>query len=282
MSRPAAAQWRTSAAQVLVDDLDHPVLEGDAAHHLGRVLRLRAGASVTASDGAGGWRPCTFDGDSSLVPDGPVLHEPAPAYPVTVGFALVKGQKPELVVQKLTELGVDRIVVFSAERSVVRWDEQRAAKQFERLDRVAREACAQCRRLWTPTVVPGTIAELLGRGAVAADAGGRPMRRDDHLVVVGPEGGWAQGELVTPAGEAERVALGEHVLRAETAAITAGVLLTTLRAGLVDAADAVPDTADPAPGVASPTPDVTGSSDFTQSGPVGTSSHGAAGHVDAE
>jgi 16S rRNA (uracil1498-N3)-methyltransferase len=282
VSSPAAAPWRTSAAQVLVQDLDHPVLDRDVAHHLGRVLRLRAGASVTASDGAGGWRPCTFDGDAALVPDGPAHQEPAPAYPVTVGFALVKGQKPELVVQKLTELGVDRIVVFSAERSVVRWDEQRAAKQFERLDRVAREACAQCRRLWTPTVVPGTIAELLGRGAVAADAGGRPLRRHDHLVIVGPEGGWAEGELVTPAGEAERVALGEHVLRAETAAITAGVLLTSLRAGLVDAADPVPGAGGPAPGVASPAPDVTGSSDFTQSGPVGTSSHGGAGHVDAE
>jgi 16S rRNA (uracil1498-N3)-methyltransferase len=233
MVTPDPAPWRDAAAQVLVGDLADPALEDDVAHHLGRVLRLRAGATVTATDGVGGWRRCTFDGAAGLTPEGEPRREPAPEYPVTVAFALVKGQKPELVVQKLTELGVDRIVPFAAERSVVRWDAERAAKQLDRLARVAREACAQCRRLWTPEVVPGTVAELLGRGAVAADAGGRPLRREDHVVMVGPEGGWADGELATPTGEAERVALGEHVLRAETAAITAGALLTTLRAGLV-------------------------------------------------
>jgi RsmE family RNA methyltransferase len=60
------------------------------------------------------------------------------------------------------------------------------------------------------------------------------MRSTDRIVMVGPEGGWADDELAGDDGMAvERVALGEHVLRAETAAITAGVLLTTLRAGLV-------------------------------------------------
>lgn len=232
------APWRSAAAQVLVEDLVAPELDRDAAHHLGRVLRLRSGAEVCATDGAGGWRRCRFDGADGLDPGGEVQRVDAPAYPVTVGVALVKGEKPELVVQKLTELGVDRIVVFAAQRSVVRWDDERAAKQLERMRRVAREACAQSRRLWLPVVDLASLSELVAGGAVAADAGGRPMRATDRTVLVGPEGGWADGELDAAGnGTVERVGMAEHVLRAETAAITAGVLLTTLRAGLAAPAD---------------------------------------------
>ncbi len=231
------APWRSAAAQVLVADLAAPELDRDAAHHLGRVLRLRAGDEVCATDGVGGWRSCTFDGDGALELRAEVEQVPAPTSPVTVGFALVKGAKPELVVQKLTELGVDRIVVFAARRSVVRWDDERSARHRERLARVAAEACAQCRRLWLPSVEVGQLGELLRDGAVAADAGGRPLRAGDRAVVVGPEGGWDDDELQVDDGTVERVALGEHVLRAETAAITAGALLTTLRSGLVAPAE---------------------------------------------
>ena len=230
---PDPAPWRSAAAQVLVADLAEPELDRDAAHHLGRVLRLRAGDEVCATDGAGGWRSCTFDGAASLEPRAEVEQAPAPTSPVTVGFALVKGAKPEMVVQKLTELGVDRIVVFAARRSVVRWDDERSAKHLERLARVAAEACAQSRRLWLPSVEVGQLADLLRDGAVAADAGGRALRAGDRAVVVGPEGGWDDDELRDADGTDARVALGEHVLRAETAAITAGALLTTLRSGLV-------------------------------------------------
>jgi 16S rRNA (uracil1498-N3)-methyltransferase len=228
-----SAPWRSAAAQVLVEDLASPELDRESAHHLGRVLRLRPGAEVCATDGAGAWRRCRFDGAGAIEADGDVECHGAPAYPVTVAFALVKGDKPELVVQKLTELGVDRIVPFAARRSVVRWDDERAAKQLDRMRRVAREACAQSRRLWLPEVVMGGLGWLAGDGAVAADAGGRPLGRADRIVVVGPEGGWDDDELEVSGRSLDRVGLGDHVLRAETAAITAGVLLTTLRAGLV-------------------------------------------------
>jgi 16S rRNA (uracil1498-N3)-methyltransferase len=247
-----ATPWRRAAAQVLVEDLATPELHDEAAHHLGRVLRLRAGDEVCATDGVGGWRPCRFDGRDALEPLDQVRHQAAPTYPVTVAFALVKGDKAELVVQKLTELGVDRIVPFVAQRSVVRWDDARAAKHLERMRRVAIEACAQSRRLWLPSIGWGeqggalvTVDELVaagaGGGVVAADAGGRPPTGEDRMILVGPEGGWADGELDRSPNPVERVALGEHVLRAETAAITAGVVLTTLRAGLVRPAGAPPD-----------------------------------------
>lgn len=229
---PRDLRWRDAAAQVLVDDLDAPALGDAELHHLSRVLRLRPGAVVCASDGAGGWRLCTFSGTSELEDRGVHGRHPAPRYPVAVGFALVKGDKPELVVQKLTELGVDRIVMFGARRSVVRWDAARAERHLQRARRVAREACAQSRRLWLPTVELAQLESLVGEGVAVAEAGGRPIGETDRMVLIGPEGGWERSEL----GGRETVALGSEVLRAETAAIAAGTLLCALRGGYACAA----------------------------------------------
>ncbi|MDQ2677526.1 MAG: 16S rRNA (uracil(1498)-N(3))-methyltransferase [Actinomycetota bacterium] len=224
------APWRDAAALVFVDSLETPVLAEADHHHLARVLRLRPGVELCATDGAGGWRRATFDGTARLVPLGDVGVEPRPSPPLTVAFALVKGEKPELVVQKLTELGVDRIVPVDARHSVVRWDEERARKHLERLRRVAREACSQCRRLWVPEVDEvRSVAALRAEGAVLAHVGGRPLRRGDTVIAVGPEGGWSDDEL----DGADTVTLGAHVLRAETAAITAGALSAALRLGAV-------------------------------------------------
>jgi 16S rRNA (uracil1498-N3)-methyltransferase len=214
-----------------VADLDRPSLDPDDRHHLERVLRLRSGELVTASDGRGGWRPCRLGPE--LDPTGDVARDPPPSPPVVVAFALVKGERPEWVVQKLTELGADRIVPFAAARSVVRWDAERAARQVERLRRVAREAAGQCRRTWLPAVEDmATFEQLAGRpGAVLADRDGEPPWLPvGGPVLVGPEGGWSDEER---AGGLPRMALGPHVLRAETAAVAVGTLLGALRAGLV-------------------------------------------------
>ncbi|MEX0766845.1 MAG: RsmE family RNA methyltransferase [Microthrixaceae bacterium] len=232
--------WRSAAAQVLVTDLAAPELEPADLHHLQRVLRLRVGDQLCATNGHGGWRTCAFLGTEQLESLSELHQEPPPEYTVTVGFALVKGDRPELVVQKLTELGVDQIWPFMSHRSVVRWDEQRAEKQLTRLRRVAQESCAQSRRLWLPQVgypsnpdQPLPAAGLAGfrevctQGAVLAQMGSRDLHPTDRTVLIGPEGGWEK----TECEGADCVGLGEHVLRAETAAITAGVLLTAQRAG---------------------------------------------------
>ena len=225
---------RSSSAHVFVADLDVPALDPDDEHHLGRVLRLQAGETVSASDGAGAWRPCAWTGDGRLEPAGEVVRVPAPVPPVTVGFAPVKGDRPEWVVQKLTEVGVDRIVVLAAARSVVRWEGDRAARHLERLGKVAREAAMQSRRARLPEVVgvvPFEAAVGDGSGAVAlAEPGGAPPSLDRPVVLVGPEGGWSGDEL---GADVPRVDLGPTVLRAETAAVAAGVLLCALRARLV-------------------------------------------------
>ena len=218
---------RTAAAHVFVDDLDDLVLEGDDAHHLTRVLRLRDGESVTASDGSGRWRRCRFTA-SVLVADGDIEVDDPPAG-VTVLFALGKGDKPETVVQKLTELGVSRVVPFVAERSVVKWDADKARRNVERLRKVAREAAMQSRQVFLPLIddVQSSLHEavsLVGDVAVA-EPGGPDLDGSVAAVAVGPEGGFTPDEL---SGQ-RTVSLPGGILRAETAAVVAGALLVDRR-----------------------------------------------------
>lgn len=239
--RPGGAGRATQgrAGWVFVDDLEALELAPGDAHHLGRVLRLRAGEAVGASDGRGRWRACAVAAAGAqgvrLEAAGPVVAERAPHPPVTVGFSLVKGDRPELVVQKLTELGVDRILPLAAARSVVRWDPDRAARGVGRLRQVAREAAMQCRRPRLPevaevTTVAAAAAALGGSGGLChQDGAERPSLRRP-AVLVGPEGGWDEAEL---ACGLPTVGLGPTTLRAETAAIAAAVLLCGLRSSTV-------------------------------------------------
>jgi 16S rRNA (uracil1498-N3)-methyltransferase len=236
-----------AASQVFVDDPGQPLLSDDDAHHLGRVLRLRAGEEVIAADGRGHWARAVWRGTRALQPlttgsgvggDGAVQTETRTEPALTVAFAPVKGERPEWVVQKLTELGIDRIVPLRTERSVVRWTGARGQASVEKLRRVAREAAAQCRRVWLPevcdTIAFADLQALGGPGEVvlAQLSGDRPALAQ-HVVAVGPEGGWSTDEI---ASGLPTVGFGLSVLRAETAAVTAGALLASLRTGTVAAA----------------------------------------------
>jgi 16S rRNA (uracil1498-N3)-methyltransferase len=220
-----------AAPHVLVDDVTAPTLDAEALHHLGKVRRLRTGDPLSASDGRGAWRACRFTGGARLEVTGDVVQVPVPTPQITVAFALTKSDKPDLVVQKLTELGIDRIVPFRAERSVVRWDEAKAARQHGRLVAIARAACEQAHRCWLPVVEPVTdVADLASRGAVRLDRGTAALSLEHPVVAVGPEGGWSETER---SALPRSMGLGPHVLRAETAAITAGAVLGAMRSGLV-------------------------------------------------
>jgi 16S rRNA (uracil1498-N3)-methyltransferase len=227
-----------SAAHVFVDTLSPGslLMSEEDRHHLDRVLRLRPGEEVTASDGRGHWCPCRYAGAGRLAVEGPVEFVAAGAPLITIGFALTKGDRPEWVVQKLTEVGVDHIVPFVGSRSVVRWDPQRADRHLERLRAIARGAAMQSRRLWLPAVGDvGTFASVTadsGSTAALAQPGGGRLSLVRPTVLVGPEGGFSETELGSglPA-----VDLGPSVLRAETAALAAGILLCALRVGLVSA-----------------------------------------------
>ncbi len=234
----------SAKAMVFVDDPTAPVPARGDARHLLDVLRLRPGEVVVACDGTGSWVPCRVSGTPGaggsadpgavLVPDGGVTTEPRSEPVVTVAFVPAKGDRPEWVVQKLTELGVDRIVPIRSRRSVVRWDGDRADRAVERLRRVSREAAAQCRQPWLPEVTGITtvaaMAPHAGGPPALAHPGGGPPSLTRPAIAIGPEGGWDEDEL---AGSDATVGLGPTVLRAETAALVAGAILCGLRSGVI-------------------------------------------------
>ena len=236
---PGTAPDGRGGPHAFVADLAAPLLDEADHHHLARVLRLRDGDAMTLGDGRGAWRPGRFRLDPGMGPeaDGEVVEVAPSERPVTVAFSLIKGGRPELVVQKLTELGVDQILPLAAERSVVRWDDAKAVANLERFRRVAREAAMQSRRVYLPEVLAvGEPADVADGPAVAvAEPGGEPLGAPGagpvDVVLVGPEGGWTDDEL---AGR-RTVGLGSTVLRAETAAIAAGTLLVALRDGRLTA-----------------------------------------------
>lgn len=215
---------------MFVDDVDAPILADDDRHHLARVRRIRDGAPITICDGAGRWRPARFGDDIELEGEVVVVRRPQPS--ITIAMAAVKADRTSYAVQKLTEIGVDRIVILHTERSVVRWEGAKSAKSLHRLQTIARSAAEQSRQVWIPLVEgPFSLADIAAEAGVAiAERGGSVVNLSTPTLLVGPEGGWTQGEL---EADVPRVSLGPGVLRAETAAVAAGVLLTALRTGLV-------------------------------------------------
>lgn len=224
---------------VLCADLASCAISDEDRHHLSRVLRLRDGDPLTLTDGAGSWRAAVFGPAIEPTSDCAFIDQPTPE--LTIGFAVVKSAKPSLIVQKLTELGIDRIRPFHAERSVAQWDASKAEKSQQRLERVVREALMQSKGVWLPTLTPVvSLDELIsdeadaGRMVMRADFGGEALEAlpepergtPGPVVLVGPEGGWTESERSAVHAS---VSLGTTVLRAETACISAGVLLTARR-----------------------------------------------------
>ncbi len=225
-------------------------IEGDDGHHLGRVRRLTVGEAFTAADGAGRWRRYVVTDVSrgglrgSAGSDDHVHEEPRPRPEISVAFAVTKGDKPQRVVSALTELGVDRIVPVRSARSVVRRDPGRAASAARRLRVVAREAACQSRRArlpeiadeieWSELQAPdGATIVVAERGASRPPGGDTPIDPGPNgwFLLVGPEGGFAPGELAD-LGVTETLAVGPFVLRSATAAVAAASILVASRARL--------------------------------------------------
>jgi 16S rRNA (uracil1498-N3)-methyltransferase len=219
-------------------------LTDQARHYLRDVLRLSPGAAVELFDGRGGaWEAIVEPGFAALA-----VGAPRPALargPVlSLLFALSKGEKGDLVVQKATELGVARLCPWTAERSVVRLEAGKGLERAARWGRIAAEAARQCGRADLPVVEApvGLVAALAAvpaghRLVVLHGPGGAPLGdlglegAPGVALVVGPEGGLTEGELeACQRAGAVRGALGPRTLRAETAAI-AGVAALQAVAG---------------------------------------------------
>ncbi|MDT0201080.1 16S rRNA (uracil(1498)-N(3))-methyltransferase [Nocardioides sp. AE5] len=211
---------------------------GDEAHHAVAVRRIRVGEQVVLTDGAGiaATGTVTGTGKRRLDVEVTALEEAAlPTPQVTVVQALPKGDRGELAVEVLTEIGVQRIVPWAAERSVAVWRGERAAKSHAKWANTAREAAKQARRSWFPEVteLAGTAAvvEMLAgvdTAVVLHEAATVPLvdvplsASGTIALVVGPEGGISDKELelFTAAGVTP-VRMGQEVMRTSTAGVAA-------------------------------------------------------------
>lgn len=215
---------------------DEVVVEGDEARHAVVVRRTRLGEEIVLVDGAGTAATCSVTATSKTSLSATVSSvalTPAPVPRVTVVQAIPKGDRAELAVEVLTEIGVDRIVPWAASRSVGVWRGERAAKSLARWRSTARESGKQSRRSWLPEVTsmmttPEVVAlvEEADLAVVLHEAAGAPMSAlsldgvATILVVVGPEGGITDEEL-TALRAAHVVRMGEPVLRTSTAGVAA-------------------------------------------------------------
>jgi 16S rRNA (uracil1498-N3)-methyltransferase len=222
-------------------------LTGAEAHHAGTVKRLAVGEPAWLADGHGGLaetRVAEVGRERVLftVLLRRRLPEPKPRF--TVVQALPKGERAELAVELLTELGVDEIVPWAASRSVAVWRGEKAARGVQKWRRSAQEAAKQSRRGRIPEVAEladtAAVAERVAAAGIAfvldsdaelALAAVDPPAVGEVLLVIGPEGGLAPAELelFTAAG-ARPVRLGAEVLRTSTAGAAALAVLS-VRAG---------------------------------------------------
>jgi 16S rRNA (uracil1498-N3)-methyltransferase len=215
---------------------DRVVVEGDEARHAVVVRRIRVGEQVVLVDGVGTSATCevTETSKSTLVATvSSVSVTSAPTPHVTVVQAIPKGDRGELAVEVLTEIGVDRIVPWAASRSVGVWRGDRAPKSLAKWRSSAREAGKQSRRSWLPEVTAmASLAEvvaLVGEADLAVvlhEGAAAPLSSlslegvGSLVVVVGPEGGITDEEL-SDLGAGHVVRMGESVLRTSTAGVAA-------------------------------------------------------------
>jgi 16S rRNA (uracil1498-N3)-methyltransferase len=211
------------------------VMEGEAAHHLGRVLRAQQGQLYELSDGTKVWlgriEIVTRDSvEFSLVEEIPAHHPPLQT---TLLLSVVKFDSFEWALEKATELGVGRIVPLAAARSEKALLAA-AVKRAERWKKLLLEASQQSRRVQLPILDslagPEAAFAAFNHGvriflSEAPDA--KPLREvlrnqqaNSAVLAIGPEGGWTDAELVAArAAQFQDASLGKLILRAETAVV---------------------------------------------------------------
>ena len=226
------------------------MLDGAEGRHATTVRRLGPGEHVDLTDGAGTMASCVITAARPGVLDLTVLervYQPAPVPRITVVQAIPKGDRGELAVETMTEVGVDVVVPWTAERCVVRWRGDKAAKGAARWRSTAVAAAKQSRRSWLPEITePASTAEVASRiAAIVADGTGLAVLLDpdarqalpavagargltEIVLLVGPEGGIAPEETaVLAAAGGVGVRLGPTVLRASSAGAIAAALVMT-------------------------------------------------------
>ena len=213
-------------------------IAGSAANHMLRVLRLGVGTAVTLFDGTGGEYAARIESvlkDSVIIDVGQhaAIERESPVH-LALAQGISRGERMDWVIQKATELGVQRIVPLITTRSVVRLDAHQARRKWQHWRGISIAACEQCGRNRIPELAsPLELREFLAGEAshatlrlvlaVTASARIRELeRRESITLLVGPEGGLAEEEHAAAIGSGfQPVYLGPRVLRTETAAVAA-------------------------------------------------------------
>jgi 16S rRNA (uracil1498-N3)-methyltransferase len=206
---------------------DEVLLDGPEGRHAAVVKRLRVGEALDLVDGRGTRASCVVAsvGRESLVATvRSRVVEPEPSPRLSVVQALVKGDRGELAVELMTEVGVDAIVPWQASRCIAKWND----KVGQRWRSTAVEAAKQARRSWFPVVGEPLSAPPSGQVLVLHESATEPLSSvplsGDVTLVVGPEGGLTDEELGWLGGTAVR--LGPTVLRASTAGAAAAAVVS--------------------------------------------------------
>lgn len=211
-------------------------LPEEVSHHALKVLRLRAGTSIEIFDGMGGSASgeLLVSGKHAGIALASAPQQDPPRPPrLTLIQGIASGDKMDWIMEKATELGVDRIIPVAAQRSVLRLQGERRDKRWLHWQRVALAACAQCGRNRLPDIpAPCSLLEAMeqaGRGLILlcdpdAEDSLLPLLRSRQptaiTLLIGPEGGWAPEELQQAAQMgAQLVRYAGHILRTETAGL---------------------------------------------------------------
>jgi len=211
----------------------------EQARYVGRVLRLRPGDALTVFDGNGGEYPATIGTitkqELNLSVGEHISRSAESPLRIRLVQGVSRGERMDIVVQKATELGVQRISPVLTDFSVVKLEPDRAAKRRDHWQKVAQSACEQCWRNIVPAIdAPQSLLDWFGDNAgsdklqliLRADArDSMPainVPGNDLTILIGPEGGFSEAEYerATVAG-LRAVRLGPRIMRTETAALAA-------------------------------------------------------------
>ncbi len=216
-------------------------LDGERAHYLTRVLRVRSGDTIVVFDGRAGEYPAVIgeiDRQRVQLRPGPLSSRDVES-PLSIRLiqGISRGERMDFVIQKATELGVQQISPVHTAYSVVRLRDDRAGKRIGHWQRIAQGACEQCGRNIVPVIdaaadLEEVLAESVRGSRLILQAGsGEPVgnlqRIDDSLtLLIGPEGGLNEAEIALAISCGfQPVSLGPRILRTETAALAAVAVL---------------------------------------------------------
>ncbi|MBY6035432.1 16S rRNA (uracil(1498)-N(3))-methyltransferase [Fictibacillus nanhaiensis] len=221
---------------------DRVYLKDEDAKHISKVMRMQAGDNIICCDNKGRTSLCEIIDLGGNMIEARIIEEMETTsempVQITIAQGLPKADKLEYIVQKGTELGAKAFFPFAAERSVVKWDDKKAGKKKERLQKIAKEAAEQSHRSMIPEILnPGSFLDLLNYAQqfkikiVAYEEAAKQaeysrfsstLNKIEHgdsiLCVIGPEGGISEKEAEQLMHHGfELCGLGPRILRAETA-----------------------------------------------------------------